>query len=342
MMQKIDSIYDRLPYPTEQFYSCIGGRLLCAFRYFQKDQTSLELFPFLLLCKLKATSLLEGGQIKGRFLEDPSYFRAVELTTPDGEKIFSLEGIPFLNKYLEKYSMTFRAQREIPANSLMEQVRREFELGHVVILGIDQYYHTKSEKYHKQKNAYHALLIKGIQDSRECVIASDSLYHHEYEISYEDLQRMSIGTMYTVACEEAEPAKTADMPMIFLKLQGQYNMQSVLDFCFAEMKMCFATYQGDILKWILYGYVHNLKYVLLPYLKARKYLFQGLGRNMQGVGKLLELCEESQALWDRFLVLLIRSANTGNGVDKLTQRINAIIELETIIQSGILSEKLSV
>lgn len=334
-MKGIDLIYDRLPYPTEQFYSCIGGRLLCAFRYFRKDNSSVELYPYLLLCTLQFRPLFEGEIPRKRFLEDPSYFRSVELKTPEGAELFSLEGIPFLNDYLKDYGMIFHARRGISKNTLLELVRNEFMQGHVVILGIDQFYHRKSDKYQKQKNARHALLLKGIADSRECVIASDSLYFNEYDIPDDELKNMSIGSMYTVCCHVQETVSDMDLLGPLEALKKQNPGDSVIKPCFEEMRRCLSECQGPVFKQILYGYVHNSKYVLLPYFRARKILLQEIEKTSTETGELCKLCEEYGVLWDGFLLLLTRTANTGKGIGMLMKRMDAIQQQEAEIQQNL-------
>ncbi|HJB26201.1 MAG TPA: hypothetical protein H9662_06275 [Firmicutes bacterium] len=334
-MKEIDLIYDRLPYPTEQFYSCIGGRLLCAFRYFQKDNSSVKLYPYLLLCNLQFIPLFEGEIPRKRFLEDPSYFRSVELKTPEGSELFSLRGIPFLNNYLKDYGMIFHARKGISKNTLLELVRSEFAQGNVVILRIDQFFHRKSEKYQKQKNAHHALLLKGIADSRRCVIASDSLYFNEYDIPYDELKNMSIGSMYTVCCHVQKTVLSMDLLGLLEALKKQNPGNSVIKPCFEELCRCLSECQGPVLKRILYGYVHNFKYVLLPYFRARKVLIQEIEKMSTETGELCRLCEEYRVLWEGFLLLLTRTANTGKGIGMLMKRINAIQQQELEIQKNL-------
>ena len=98
------------------------------------------------------------------------------------------------------------------------------------------------------------------------------------------------------------------------------------------MRRCLSECQGPVFKQVLYGYVHNFKYVLLPYFRARKVLLQEIEKTSTEAGK---LCEEYGVLWDGFLLLLTRTANTGKVTGMLLKRMNAIQQREAEIQQNL-------
>ncbi len=298
-------VYDRMLYPDEQFVCCIGGRVLCAVRYLLGKPGNMDLFSYLRQCRIDYHVLIR------EHTEDPWFYQPLEIITELGNPVFSREGIRELDGFLKRIGI--RLERvEFPGNTdLWNAIKSAFAHTEVLVLNIDQYYHPKSEKFHRQKYAWHALLLKGFCERTGEVLVSDSTHGKEYPLAFEVVQQMCIGSGYLVKRDTAFAGTYPEQNPILFDWDRNF-LQPV--FCFLkEMREKFSGFADEKeLAFYSYGYCYTIKYTIIPFVKMALQTEQ----DQQSWNiKLL--------LWEKLSRLLVKMALSGKDLSK---RIDQVIQ----------------
>ncbi len=250
-------VYHELSHPDEQFVSCIGGRVLCAVRYLLEDPDNSALFSYLRQCRLCYLPLTEAR------MEDPWYYQPLEILTAQGNAVFSREGIRELDFFMQGLGLRIQSVELPDPKTLFSAINRAFVQNAVLVLNIDQYYHPKSEKYHKQKNAWHALLLKGFCPKSGEVLISDSAHGKEYLLPFSAIAQMCIGSGYLLTKEDREPVSSRswafDWEQQFEAPVSRF-LTEIRDKLSRECNPQRTEYLG-------YGYCYTIKYAVIPFLK---------------------------------------------------------------------------
>ena len=298
-MEESFLVYQSMPYPDEPFVCCIGGRVLCAVRYLLGDPTDSTLFSLLNRCRIRYRSLSKNQ------LEDPWFYQPLEIVTSREEPVFSRQGILELDSFLQQMGLQMtRVEIKFPSQ-LWEIICSAFSHEQVLILNIDQYYHPKSEKYHCQKYAWHALLLKGVCLQTKEILVSDSAHGKEYSLPFDTVCEMCIGSGYLVG-HRSRSSITSVPTGICLSWEQQFS-QPVSHFL-QEMGNAFPklTEKKD-LEFFGYGYCYTVKYTVIPFLKMA---LREKGDRKDWKAAILQ--------WEQLSRILMKSALSGkNNSEKL-------------------------
>lgn len=289
-------VYQSMPCPDEQFVCCIGGRVLCAVRYLREDPADSTLFSFLNRCKIRYQPLSKTQ------MEDPWFYQPLEILTGRGNPVFSREGVQEFDGFLRGMGLRI-ARVEIPSPSgLWEVIGSSFARREVLILNIDQYYHPKSEKYHRQRYAWHALLLKGLCPETREVLVSDSAHGKEYSLPFDTVCEMCIGSGYLIGRSSQPPLPLP--PEIRLSWEEQFSNPVSLFLKEMEETLPRLIHKEDI-SFFSYGYCYTVKYTVIPFLKMALREREG---QEDWNGELLR--------WERLSRLLMKMALSGKNISE--------------------------
>lgn len=264
MIYKTIIKYEKIEKPDQKFNSCVEGRILTVFNFLtgQKKRTS-DLYLFLCQCALYYDPITT---YELEHMTDFWYYQPLGLSVKNEYSISSDRGFCDLGNFMKRYGVFGVKKHYFSENELLNHLIVCLKNEIIPIALIDQFNFRKSDKYHKQKDAIHALLLYGIDLEKEMFWVLDSGNKGEYTISFDELIEASVNdVIYMGKIKNQQVIEEGHERPFFSPFE---NMKMEIISCHERIKFLMEIKNLALSKdkYIAYGGCSvTIKYRVLPY-----------------------------------------------------------------------------